>query len=126
MNKNKLQIWFCFGIILICLIVYIVIAIIPWDDIKKKFKRKDDECETFCCPWVIIKELSSNDTTQNVFKNNNKEDNKQLLDVFCQHKYKKLPEELKNDMYKQIIDDIVKYVKTNNITTSGEFISKLS
>ena len=121
MNSNKLQIWICCGIIIVCIAAYLLIGCVPWCELKKH----KDVVEQFICPWDIIKDLSKNETTNKIFIKDKLEDNKQMLDMFVMKTYDKALEEMNVDKYQNIINDIGNYITENKIDKPDKFIKLL-
>ena len=126
MKTNSLQIWMCFGIILVCVIAYLIISCIPWDDFNKHKQAPFTSREPFNCPYDIVKVLSTDKIASRVFNKTNPSDNKELLNMFAKKQYGAVVEELDSNMFQTIVDDIIGVIKTNNITSTEAFIKWLS
>ena len=122
MNRDKLQIWLCFGIIIVCIVAYILIGCIPWSELTKKTNKDNITEEPFICPWDVINELTTNKLTNKVFIKDERDTNKQMLDIFAMKTYKCNIEELAIDMYNTIINDIVNTIKKSKINSPDMFI----
>ena len=126
MKTDKLQIWLCFGIVIVCIAAYILIGCIPWSELKfgkKKCKQTD---EPFVCPWDVINELTTNKVANKVFIKDERDTNKQLLDMFVMKTYNCKIEEMDINKYNTIVNDIVNTIKKNKIDDPKTFIKMLS
>lgn len=126
MKTDKLQIWLCFGIIIVCIAAYILIGCIPWSELKLGKKKHDKPDEPFICPWDVINELTTNKIAKKVFIKDEHDTNKQILNMFVMKTYDRKVEEMDTNMYNKVVNDIVNTIKTNNIDNTKAFVNLLT